>query len=125
MLVATPLGLARRSTSPNTRVHVSPDAEAHAGDARRDPERRDRFLRPAVSTRSCQGVFGATHTFTMMAAGIGVGILTIPLIASVAEDAMYAVPGALREAAYGIGARRRTVLRASSSRPRSPGSWRR
>jgi phosphate transport system permease protein len=56
-----------------------------------------------------QGVFGATHTFTMMAAGIGVGILTIPLIASVAEDAMYAVPGALREAAYGIGARRRTV----------------
>ena len=44
-----------------------------------------------------------------MAAGIGVGILTIPLVASVAEDAMYAVPGALREAAYGIGARRRTV----------------
>jgi phosphate transport system permease protein len=44
-----------------------------------------------------------------MAAGIGVGLLTIPLIASVAEDAMYAVPRALREAAYGIGARRRTV----------------
>ena len=44
-----------------------------------------------------------------MAAGIGVGILTIPLVASVAEDAMYAVPGSLREAAYGIGARRRTV----------------
>ena len=38
-----------------------------------------------------------------MAAGIGVGILTVPLVASVAEDAMYAVPGALREAAYGIG----------------------
>ena len=38
-----------------------------------------------------------------MAAGIGVGILTIPLVASVAEDAMYAVPDALREAAYGIG----------------------
>ena len=44
-----------------------------------------------------------------MAAGIAVGILTIPLVASVAEDAMYAVPNALREAAYGIGARRRTV----------------
>ena len=51
-----------------------------------------------------QGVFGATNTFTMMAAGSAVGILSIPLIASVAEDAMYAVPGALREAAYGIGA---------------------
>ena len=37
------------------------------------------------------------------------GILTIPLVASVAEDAMHAVPSALREAAYGIGARRRTV----------------
>ena len=34
---------------------------------------------------------------------------TIPLVASVAEDAMYAVPSALREGAYGIGARRRTV----------------
>jgi phosphate transport system permease protein len=45
----------------------------------------------------------------MMAAGIGVGILTIPLVASVSEDAMFAVPRALREAAYGIGARRRTV----------------
>ena len=40
---------------------------------------------------------------------VGVGILTIPLVASVAEDAMYAVPRALREAAYGIGARRKTV----------------
>jgi phosphate transport system permease protein len=56
-----------------------------------------------------QGIFGATSTFTMAAAGIGVGILTIPLVASVSEDAMHAVPGALREAAYGIGARRRTV----------------
>jgi phosphate transport system permease protein len=56
-----------------------------------------------------QGLFGATNSFTMMAAGLGVGILTIPLVASVAEDAMYAVPGGLREAAYGIGARRRTV----------------
>jgi phosphate transport system permease protein len=52
---------------------------------------------------------GSAGTFSLMAAGIGVGILTIPLVASVAEDAMFAVPGALREAAYGIGARRRTV----------------
>ncbi len=37
------------------------------------------------------------------------GILTVPLVASVAEDALFAVPGALREAAFGIGARRRTV----------------
>jgi phosphate transport system permease protein len=63
------------------------------------------LLNPAI----VQTVFHSTSTFTIMAAGLGVGILTIPLVASVAEDAMHAVPGALREAAYGIGARRRTV----------------
>jgi phosphate transport system permease protein len=43
---------------------------------------------------------------SMLAAGIGVGILTIPLIASVSEDAMRAVPNSLREASAGLGARR-------------------
>src|SRR6185503_17340229 len=57
------------------------------------------FALTVINPVVVQGVFGATNTFTMMAAGIGVGILTIPLIASVAEDAMHAVPGALREAA--------------------------
>jgi phosphate transport system permease protein len=56
-----------------------------------------------------QGVFGTESTFTYMAAGIAVGILIVPLVASVAEDAMFAVPDALREAAFGIGARRMTV----------------
>ena len=45
----------------------------------------------------------------LMAAGIGVGILTVPLIASIAEDAMRSVPGALREASYGMGARKITT----------------
>jgi phosphate transport system permease protein len=67
------------------------------------------FALTVINPTIVQGIFGATSTFTMAAAGIGVGILTIPLVASVSEDAMHAVPGALREAAYGIGARRRTV----------------
>jgi phosphate transport system permease protein len=46
---------------------------------------------------------------SMLAAGIGVGILTIPLVASVSEDAMRSVPDALRQAAAGLGARRRTI----------------
>jgi phosphate transport system permease protein len=46
---------------------------------------------------------------SMLAAGIGVGILTIPLVASVSEDAMRAVPLALREASAGLGARRMTT----------------
>jgi phosphate transport system permease protein len=45
----------------------------------------------------------------MAAAGIAVGILVTPLIASVAEDAMYAVPQSLREASYGLGARKRST----------------
>jgi phosphate transport system permease protein len=47
--------------------------------------------------------------FSMGAAGIGVGILITPLVASVAEDAMFAVPGSLREASYGLGARKRST----------------
>ena len=49
---------------------------------------------------------GANKAFTLLAAGIGVGILTIPIIASVAEDSLRAVPMALREASYGLGAQR-------------------
>jgi phosphate transport system permease protein len=45
----------------------------------------------------------------MAAAGVGVGILITPLIASVAEDAMHAVPLSLREASYGLGARKRST----------------
>ncbi len=55
--------------------------------------------------------FGEEHgrTGSMLAAGIGVGILTIPLMASVSEDAMRAVPGSLREASAGLGAHRRST----------------
>ena len=64
-----------------------------------------RFISPDIVQR----LFGATNPlFNMMAAGIAVGVLVTPLVASVAEDAMHAVPNALREAAFGLGARRRT-----------------
>jgi phosphate transport system permease protein len=46
---------------------------------------------------------------SMLAAGIGVGILSIPLVASVSEDAMRSVPDSLREASSGLGARQRTT----------------
>jgi phosphate transport system permease protein len=46
---------------------------------------------------------------SMLAAGIGVGILSIPLVASVSEDAMRSVPGSLREASAGLGARKRST----------------
>ena len=47
--------------------------------------------------------------FNQLAAGIIVGVLVLPTIASVAEDAMSAVPGSLREGAFGLGANRMNV----------------
>src|SRR3546814_2635209 len=50
-----------------------------------------------------------------MAVGIGVGILTVPLVASISEDALRSVPQSLREASYGMGAKRvPTVVRVVS-----------
>lgn len=64
------------------------------------------WISPNVMQTVC---LGGSAVFNMGAAGLAVGILVTPLIASVAEDAMYAVPGSLREAAYGLGARKRTT----------------
>ncbi|HUR16673.1 MAG TPA: phosphate ABC transporter permease subunit PstC [Candidatus Limnocylindrales bacterium] len=63
-------------------------------------------LSPAVIDPFCPG---PTPIFNMAAAGVAVGILVTPLVASIAEDAMYAVPASLREASYGLGARKRTT----------------
>ena len=53
--------------------------------------------------------FAPNSAGSLAAAGIGVGILTIPLVASISEDAMTAVPGSLREASAGLGARKMTT----------------
>jgi phosphate transport system permease protein len=51
-------------------------------------------------------------TFSVLSAGLVLGVMIIPTVASLAEDAMSAVPRSLREASYGLGANRmRTVLR--------------
>lgn len=42
--------------------------------------------------------------FNGLAAGIAVGIMTLPLVASLSEDSLRAVPRSLREASYGLGA---------------------
>lgn len=65
-----------------------------------------RFISPDI----VQTLIPGATQFNMLAAGIGVGILTIPLIASVSEDAMRSVPDSLREASYGLGARKMTTV---------------
>lgn len=51
-------------------------------------------------------------TFNMLGPGIVIGIMVIPYIASVAEDAMRAVPMSMREGSYAMGATRfQTAIR--------------
>lgn len=65
-----------------------------------------------ISPQIVERIFPDASAFNMAAAGIGVGILITPLVASVAEDALHSVPQHLREASYGMGARKRaTTLR--------------
>jgi phosphate transport system permease protein len=44
--------------------------------------------------------------FNLLAAGIVMGIMIIPYVASISEDAMHAVPMSLREGSYAMGATR-------------------
>jgi phosphate transport system permease protein len=65
-----------------------------------------------ISPNVVQAIFTDAKGFSLLAAGLAVGILTIPLVASISEDSMRAVPTALREASYGLGARKlRTSVR--------------
>ncbi len=56
-----------------------------------------------------QPIFSDIGIFSLLAAGLGVGVLTVPIVASISEDAMRAVPTELREASYGLGARKATT----------------
>ena len=53
-----------------------------------------------------QKIYPDLSTFNMLGPGIVMGIMIVPYIASVAEDAMRAVPMAMREGSYAMGATR-------------------
>jgi phosphate transport system permease protein len=58
------------------------------------------FMTPLLQT-----IFGdRVGIYNMASAGLVMGILIIPLVASLSEDALSAVPRSLREVAYGLGA---------------------
>jgi len=65
------------------------------------------FLTPIL-----QKIFPELPGFNMLSAGIVMGIMIVPYIASLAEDAMRAVPMAMREGSYAMGATRfQTAIR--------------
>ena len=51
-------------------------------------------------------IFDSETIFTALAAALAMGIMLIPMVASLSEDAMRAVPSALREGAYALGSNR-------------------
>ena len=73
------------------------------------------FVTPVI-----RAVFPGTSVFNGASASIVMGIMIIPMVSSLSEDAMSAVPRSLREAAYALGATRvevatRTVVPAALS----------
>ncbi len=108
MVIAAPIGLASaiylsEYASHRVRSTVKPILEVLAGIP---SVVLGFFALTWISPNVVQSIFTDAKGFNLLAAGIGVGILTIPLVASISEDAMRAVPVALREASYGLGARR-------------------
>ncbi|WP_271253499.1 phosphate ABC transporter permease subunit PstC [Pseudanabaena sp. Chao 1811] len=110
MLVATPLGLA-------TAIYLSEYASPSLG----------KFLRPIIELLAgvptvVYGYFALTFItpllskilpgvqgFNALSAGLIMGVMIIPTIASISTDAMIAVPSSLREAAYGLGSTKKEV----------------
>lgn len=64
------------------------------------------FFALTFMTPMLRGIFGSSVVgfFNVASAGIVVGLLIVPLISSLAEDALRAVPDSLRQAAYALGA---------------------
>jgi phosphate transport system permease protein len=57
-----------------------------------------------VITPILQHVFPNMGSFNALSAGIAMGIMILPMMASLSEDAIYTVPRSLREGAYALGA---------------------
>ena len=56
-----------------------------------------------------QGIFDNLIIFNALSAGLVMGVMIIPMVSSLSEDAMMSVPLSLREAAYALGATRYEV----------------
>lgn len=107
MCIAIPLGLAAaiylsEYASPKIRNTLKPILEILAG----IPTIVYGYFALMFVTPLLREIFGrdVVEIYNMASGGLVMGILILPLIASMSEDALNAVPRSLREAAYGLGA---------------------
>ena len=115
IILAVPLGLLAavllsEYASPRVRTTVKPILETIAG----VPTIVLGFFGlNFIAPNLLRPLLGADNigTFSALSGGIVVGLLITPLIASISEDSMRAVPRGLREAAFAMGATRFEVVR--------------
>jgi phosphate transport system permease protein len=109
MLIAIPLGLSvavylSEYANERARSILKPILEVLAG----VPTVVYGYFALTFMTPVLRAIFGANtvEIYNTASAGLVMGILILPTIASMSEDALSAVPKSLREAAYGLGATR-------------------
>ena len=106
MLVAIPLGIAAaiylaEYARPGVRKVIKPVLELLAGVP---TIVFGYFALTFFTPQILQGLGLDVGVFNALSAGIIVGFLIVPTVASISEDAMSAVPASLREGAFGLGA---------------------
>lgn len=113
LVVAIPLGLAAaiylaEYASARVRKVIKPVLELLAG----IPTIVFGFFALVFFTPLLKSIGIEISSFNALSAGVIMGFMVLPTIASLSEDAMRAVPGALREGSFGLGASRlQTSLR--------------
>ena len=110
-IIALPLGVAAavylsEYARPRVRAVVKPCLEILAG----VPTVVYGYFALVYVTPALKGVFPTISTFNTLSASIVVGIMIIPFVASISEDAIRAVPKSLRMAGYGLGASKFSVI---------------
>jgi phosphate transport system permease protein len=121
IVVALPIGLTiaiflNEYADPNLRGIIKPILEILAA----VPTVVYGFFALVVVTPFLQKFIPGLSGFNALSPGIVMGIMIIPFISSLSEDALFAVPSSLREAAYGMGSTRlqtafRVLIPAASS----------
>jgi phosphate transport system permease protein len=104
-VVALPLGLGAaiymsEYARPRTRRWLKPALETLAG----IPTVVYGYFALTFVTPLLQDIGLPVEVFNALAAGLVMGVMILPTVASLSDDAMTAVPMALREGAYGLGA---------------------